>query len=257
MAKKLHGWLRTEVEPFRGRSIAWLSQFHFFRDPIRPTYSDTSYFFSPADGIILYQRTVRPDEAIVELKGKAYTLRDALRDPGYDQTSLVIGIFMTFFDVHVNRIPYAGQLSCQELDPIDTYNHPMLEVEKRILEDLRIPNDSLAYLHHNQRMVNRIFSSELGQYYYVLQIADYDVDCITPFTTRQRRRVTQGQRFSTVRYGSQVDLILPLSDRFTFTPLQPTGVHVEAGLDPLIRVTPNDRALGPTGTGVAREDTQP
>ena len=86
-------------------------------------------------------------------------------------------------------------------------------------------------------MVNRIFASELGQSYYVLQIADYDVDCITPFDLKQNQAAAQGERFSMIRYGSQVDLIVPLSTRFDFTPLQKPGVHVEAGLDPLIKIT--------------------
>jgi phosphatidylserine decarboxylase len=236
MAKKLQDWLKTEVQPFSDKSIAWISQFHFFRDPMRPTYSDLSYFFSPADGIIIYQRQVKPTEPIVELKGKEYSLREALRDQEFNQECLVIGIFMTFYDVHVNRIPYPGQLSYKELDPIDTYNHPMLDVEKHILDELRIPNETLEYLNHNQRMVNRIYSSELGQSYYVLQIADYDVDCITPFDLKQNQAAAQGERFSQVRYGSQVDLIVPLSSRFEFEPLQKTGDHVEAGLDPLIKV---------------------
>src|SRR5437867_10435622 len=237
MAKKLKDWLETEVNPFREKPIAWISQHHFFRDPIRPSYSDLSYFFSPADGIIIYQRTVDPDESIVEIKGKTYSLQDALRDRDYDQPSLVIGIFMTFFDVHVNRIPYPGQLSYKELDPIDTLNHPMLDVEKGIFDELRIPTESMGYLHYNQRMVNRVYSSELGQSYYILQIADYDVDCVTPFDLKQNQAAGQGERFSQVRYGSQVDLILPLSSRFDFKTLQKTGCHVEAGLDALIKVT--------------------
>ena len=237
MAKKLQDWIQTEVRPYQEKSISWISQFHFFRDPIRPSYSDLSYFFSPADGIIVYQKEADPDEAIIEIKGKAYSLRDSLRDPHYNTPSLVIGIFMTFFDVHVNRIPYPGQLSYKELDPIDTFNHPMLDVEKTIFEDLRIPIEEMGYLHHNQRMVNRVFSSELGATYYILQIADYDVDCVTPFDLKQNQAASQGERFSMVRYGSQVDLIVPLSTRFDFTLLQKTGCHVEAGIDPLIKLT--------------------
>lgn len=236
MAKTLHQWLEEDVEPFQDKSVAWLSQFHFFRDPIRPTYSDLSYFFAPADGIILYQEQVRPEQPIVKIKGKTYSLRDALRDSEFSQECLVIGIFMTFFDVHVNRVPYPGQLSYKELDPIDTFNHPMLDVEKHILQDLRIPTETLEYLHHNQRMVNRIYSSELGQCYYVLQIADYDVDCITPFDLKQNQAAAQGERFSMIRYGSQVDLIVPLSPKFEYELLQKPNYHVEAGLDPLIKL---------------------
>ena len=241
MAKSLNSWLATEVRPLRDKSVAWISQHHFFRDPMRPSYSDAGFMFSPADGVIIYQREAAPDEPIVEIKGRSYTLRDALRDPTYDAPSLIIGIFMTFFDVHVNRIPYAGRLSYCELDPVETYNLPMLDVEKYILDELRIPNETLDYLHANQRMVNRVYSSDLGQPYYVLQIADYDVDCITPFRLKQNRAFGQGERFSQVRYGSQVDLIVPLSARFDFAAVQRTGVHVEAGLDPLVKITPKNR----------------
>jgi len=236
MAKTLHAWLEEDVQPLQDKSVAWLSQYHFFRDPIRPTYSDLTYFFAPADGIILYQQQVKPDEAIVQIKGKPYSLRDALRDQEFNEECLVIGIFMTFYDVHVNRVPYPGQLSYKELDPIDTYNRPMLDVEKHILDDLRIPTETLEYLHHNQRMVNRIFSSELGGPYYVLQIADYDVDCVTPFDLKQNQAAGQGERFSMIRYGSQVDLIVPLSTKFDFELLQEAGCHVEAGIDPLIKL---------------------
>lgn len=241
MAKSLTEWVETEVQPFREKSVAWLSQFHFFRDPIRPTYSNSDYMFSPADGIILYQRTVSPREAILQIKGRAYSLRDALRDPDFESCSLVVGVFMTFFDVHINRIPYSGLLSYQELGPLDTYNHPMLDVEKSILDELRIPTESLGYLHHNQRMVNRVYSLQLGGSYYILQIADYDVDCITPFDLKQNRPVYQGDRFSQIRYGSQVDLILPLSARFDFETMQPTGSHVEAGIDPLVKLIAKEK----------------
>ena len=53
-------------------------------------------------------------------------------------------------------------------------------------------------------MINQIYSPELSQSYYMLQIADYDVDCVTPFKLKQNYPVVQGQRFSQVRYGSQV-----------------------------------------------------
>lgn len=58
MARKLPDWLESDVRPFQKKSASWISQYHFFRDPIRPSYSDLGYFFSPADGIILYQRQV-------------------------------------------------------------------------------------------------------------------------------------------------------------------------------------------------------
>jgi phosphatidylserine decarboxylase len=244
MSKSLQEWVETDVRPYRDRPLSWLSQHHFFRDPFRPAYSDSGCFFSPADGIILYQKTVAPDEPIVDIKGKSYSLRDAIRDQRYDQTSLVVGIFMTFFDVHVNRIPFAGRLSYKLLEPIDTYNHPMLEVERAILEELRVSLASARYLHCNQRVLNRVDSVHLSQAYYMLQIADYDVDSITPFELKQNRPYAQGRRFSQVRYGSQVDLVVPLSPAYEFVTTQPTGFHVEAGVDTLVAIRQRPRHNG-------------
>ncbi|ATL69741.1 phosphatidylserine decarboxylase [Nocardia terpenica] len=236
MSKTMKEWIATDLREMQGKSISWLSQYHFFRDPSRPDYVDSSYFFSPADGIVVYQSVVEPTESLVDIKGRPYSLREALRDDSYDRTSLVIGIFMTFYDVHINRIPYSGRLSYREFEPLDTENRPMLEIEKAILEQLKISTDEAEYLHQNQRMVNRVDVPELHQPYYILQIADYDVDSITPFELKQNQPVQQGQRFSQIRYGSQVDLIIPLSDTHTFAPLWQVGDHVEGGIDPLVRI---------------------
>ena len=237
MAKSLTEWIDTELREVKDKPLSWLSQHHFFRDPIRPTFSDTSHFFSPADGVILYQKTVAPDECLLDIKGKSYSLRQAMRDEHYDRPSLVIGIFMTFFDVHVNRVPFPGRLSYRKLEPLDTFNHPMLDVEKSILEDLQASKmAAVGYLHHNQRMLNRVDAIELQDSYYILQIADYDVSCITPFELKQNQPMAQGKRFSQIRYGSQVDLIIPLSARWDFEPIHPVGYHVEAGVDKLVTI---------------------
>src|SRR2546430_6764559 len=53
----------------------------------------------------------------------------------------------------------------------------------------------------------------------------------------QNQTVCQRQRFSQVRFGSQVDLIVPLSARFDFDTVAEIGVHVKAGIDPIIKVT--------------------
>jgi phosphatidylserine decarboxylase len=247
MAQSLADWVTSNVTPFRDRPLPWLSQYHFFRDPSRPAYNDPSYFFSPADGILLYQETVGPDEAILDIKGKRYSPRDVLRDPGFDQESLVIAIFMTFFDVHVNRIPYPGRLSYRLADPVDSLNYPMLSVEEELLAGLRVSLRSATYLHNNQRVINRVDSRQLPGTYYVVQIADYDVDSITPFELRQHQPCSQGERFSQIRYGSQVEIVIPLSKHYELVPLHPTGVHVEAGVDPLVEVRRSTSATSKEG----------
>ena len=237
MAKSLKEWVETDVAHVKDKPLKWISEEHFFRDPCRPTFADDEYFFSPADGIIIYQREVEPADCIVEIKGKAYSLRSAMQDDAFDQACLVIGIFMTMYDVHINRLPYAGFLSYKQLDTIGTFNVPMLDIEHALVDDLAIDHGKAEYLHSNQRMINRVYAPGLGQHYYVLQIADYDVDCIIPFRLNQNAVVGQNQRFSQIRFGSQVDLIVPLSERYGFETIQETGWHVEAGVDPLIRIS--------------------
>ena len=144
---------------------------------------------------------------------------------------------MTFYDVHINRLPFAGRVSYRALEPIDTQNYPMLDIEKGILEELRVDVASADYLHNNQRVVNRVYTSALRQWYYILQIADYDVDCITPFELKQNWPCAQNERFSQIRYGSQVDLIVPLSRTHNFAAMLEPGMHVEAGIDPVIVIT--------------------
>lgn len=236
MAKSLKDWVETDVVTVKDKPLKWLSEEHFFRDPSRPMFSDNEYFFSPADGIIIYQREVHPADSIVDIKGKAYSLRSAMQDDAFDQPCLVIGVFMTMYDVHINRLPYAGLLSYRQLDAISTFNRPMLDIEHSLVDDLTIDHGKAEYLHSNQRMVNRVYAPDLRQYYYILQIADYDVDCITPFQLNQNAIVGQNQRFSQIRFGSQVDLVVPLSERYVWEPVQETGTHVEAGIDPLIKI---------------------
>ncbi len=242
MAKSLKEWVGSDVARVKNKPLKWLSEENFFRDPSRAVFSDTEYMFSPADGIIVYQQEVHPADCIVDIKGKAYSLRGAMQDDGLDEPCLVIGIFMTMYDVHVNRIPFPGQLSYRLLEPIGTFNAPMLALEQSLIDDGAVECANAGYLHSNQRMLNRVYSPFLGQHYYVLQIADYDVDCITPFNLGQNVHLGQNRRFSQIRFGSQVDLIVPLSERWRFELLQETSAHVEAGVDPLIKISPKARA---------------
>lgn len=244
MAKTVKDWLDTEVANVDSpKKRRWLSEMYFFRDPVRPVFVDTSYFFAPADGVILYQKRITAAAALVDIKGVPYSLRDAMRDPAFDRECLVVGIFMTMYDVHINRIPYAGILSYRSLPALETHNRPMLGVEAALLDATNDWAGKADYLHPNQRMLNRVVAPSLGQAYYLLQIADYDVRCIMPFELSQNIPIGQNERFSQIRFGSQVDLIIPLSRRFDFRTVQDVGTHVEAGIDPVVRIAPREPAV--------------
>jgi phosphatidylserine decarboxylase len=142
---------------------------------------------------------------------------------------------MSFYDVHINRIPYGGYLSYKPIDAIESTNKPMLATEKDIFNG-KINPANLEYLKYNERMWNKIYSPSIDYTYYLIQIADEDVNVIVPFTTDQNDLFAQNERFSLIRWGSQVDLILPLDERFDFELCLEDYMHVEAGLDPLIKI---------------------
>ena len=236
MAKTLQEWIKTDVAKAEKMSIGQLSNQFFFRDPIRPNYIDNEHFYSPADGTILYQKFIKdPSEPVVEIKGINYTLQDVMCDKDYNKPSLVIGIFMSFYDVHINRIPYGGYLSYKAIDAIESMNKPMLATEKDIFNGAINPNN-LEYLKYNERMWNKIYSPSLDYTYYLIQIADEDVNVIAPFTTTQNDLFVQNERFSLIRWGSQVDLVLPLDERFDFELCLEDTMHIEAGIDKLIKI---------------------
>ena len=234
MAEKLEDWLNGEVAELSKLPVGELSNTFFFRDPVRPTHIDNEHFYSPADGTILYQKIVQPDEQVLEIKGIDYTIQDVMGDSEYNKPSLVIGIFMSFYDVHVNRIPYGGVLKYRHMEPIESMNKPMLAVEKDILNKVINPNN-MEYLKYNERMFNQIYVPSLDYTYYLIQIADEDVNVIAPFK-HQKDLCTQNERFSLIRWGSQVDLVLPLDSRYDFETVLDDTMHVNAGLDKLIKL---------------------
>jgi phosphatidylserine decarboxylase len=236
MSKTLTQWIKTDVAKLEKKSVEEMSSLYFFRDPIRPNFIDNEHFYSPADGVILYQKIVEPNENIVEIKGIEYTIKDAMQDAFFDKKCLVIGIFMSYYDPHYNRIPYGGILSYTRLDSIESTNRPMLALEKDILNATVNPNN-MDYIKNNESMLNTIYVPSLDYTYYVQQIADEDIDTICHFNQDQNESFSQNQKFSLIRYGSQCNLYLPLDDRYEFELCEQDHMHVESGVDKLVKIS--------------------
>jgi phosphatidylserine decarboxylase len=172
------------------------------------------------------------------MKGIKYTPRKLLENPEFNLPSLCISIFMSQYDVHINRMPTNGNLFFKPVDPIQTKNIPMIFVERDLLAG-HINYDNMNYPTKNARTINRITN---GAYqYYLVQICDSDVNVIAPFSTKQGKHYFQNERFSVVRYGSQVTLILPLTDSFDFDLMEQPERHVRAGLDRLVYLRSKQR----------------
>ena len=144
---------------------------------------------------------------------------------------------MTFADVHINRVPYTSTLEYKLIDPIQSMNFSMDAQEEKIFGDKvslkhrRIEGVPNLYLNNNARMLNTFYIPKYDYKFYVVQIADFDVNTILPFNAKQKQMHMQGDRFSFIRWGSQCDLILPLRKDLNIRPLIPKDMHVEAGVD--------------------------
>ena len=232
----LKEWLSSpEIVALKKQSEGTLYTRSFFRDPQRPIYIDPSVFYAPADGVVLYAHdSVEPDEPIVEIKGRAFTPRDALDDQDFDKTCLVVGIFMTKLDVHINRVPTSGYLNeVHATSFLFTPNVSMKLEEEEIFDDGHIDVSDMGYLFPNERKVVRVYSPRIKSSYFLVQIAERDVDEILNWGDNH---FTQGDRYGMIRFGSQVDLILPLDDRNRYELLTEPQMHVQAGVDPIIEI---------------------
>jgi phosphatidylserine decarboxylase len=150
----------------------------FFRDPVRTTPRGGKLVISPADGLVTMIAKVPPPP---ELRGG-----DGLTDPDYTRVS----IFMSVFDVHINRAPIAGRVTRIAYVP-----------GKFVNADLDKASED------NERQHFLIEGSD-GTMIGFTQIAGLVARRILSFV-RQGDAVDAGQRIGLIRFGSRVDVYLP------------------------------------------------
>ena len=79
----------------------------FFRNPLRDAPAAAG-ILSPADATVVYVKRVAPGDDVVVIKeGLAATVRNILKQDE-PAPKLVVGIFMSPFDVRYNRAPSAA-----------------------------------------------------------------------------------------------------------------------------------------------------
>ena len=146
----------------------------FFRDPPREVPTMPSAVLSPADGrIVKVARTGDPN-----------TSRDAL----------LISVFMNVFNVHSNRSPVDGAVESVVYSAGSFIN---ADLDKASTENER------------NAMVLRLDSGERVS---VVQVAGLIARRILCYV-KAGDRLTRGQRYGFIRFGSRVDVYLPLTAR--------------------------------------------
>jgi len=150
----------------------------FFRDPIRTTPRGDKLIVAPADGLITMIARVPPPP---ELRGA-----QGLADGEYTRVS----IFMSVFDVHINRAPVTGRVTRIAYVP-----------GKFINADLDKASED------NERQ-HLLFERADGIRIGITQIAGLVARRILAFV-REGDLVEAGQRVGLIRFGSRVDVYLP------------------------------------------------
>ncbi len=142
----------------------------FFRDPPRQIPQDPFAVLSPADGRIV----------AIERAQDPYAQREALK----------ISVFMNVFNVHSNRAPVTGTVQTVNYFPGKFFN---ADLDKASLENER----NALVVQSDGRIVTAVQVAGL--------IARRVLCYVKPGDTLQR-----GQRFGFIRFGSRVDVYLPL-----------------------------------------------
>ncbi len=181
----------------------------FWRNPPRTTPRG-DHFVSPADGTVVYVKRAAGHEPIISCKqGKAVSINDIARED-LGQGKIIIGIFMSPFGVHYNRVPIAGRLDWSKEHPAEGKNLHMGSMHWRcMLQRFPIYANSPHVVQNNRRVTR--FCGELRGAdisCYVVQIGGGSVHGID-VCAEVGANVEQGAVFGMIRIGSQVDLIVP------------------------------------------------
>jgi len=182
----------------------------FFRNPSRRIPPDDSGVLSPADGTVVYVKEVEPGKDVITIKkGVAASVEEITREE-MARPKILIGIFMSPFNVHYNRAPVSGPVSFIHHYPALNENVCMAIMHLRtILRWFPLYRDSI-HIVRNERTVTKIDGRYRGRSLpcYVVQIAAKSVSGIDSYV-KEGERVMAGQIFGMIRIGSQVDLVVP------------------------------------------------
>jgi len=145
---------------------------YFFRDPDRAVPSSPSAIVAPADGKVIGLETVG---------GGRY----------FDGECRKLSIFMSVFNVHVNRIPFDGVV--RKID----YHPGKFVAANRDKASSDNERNAVYIRTHNGTSITVVQIAGLVARRIICRLAEGDA-------------VAKGQRFGMICFGSRVDLYLPL-----------------------------------------------
>lgn len=159
------GWVAALI-------AAWIA--YFFRDPDRITPLRDGLIISPADGRVSAIEKVRPPAEL----GLG------------DEERVRVSVFLSVFDVHINRAPVAGRITRSVYIPGAFLNAALDKASEE-----------------NERRA-LVIETATGNKVGVVQIAGFVARRIVTFSG-EGSAIGVGERFGLIRFGSRVDTYLP------------------------------------------------
>ena len=192
--------------------LFFIYRFWFFlRNPKRKIPSGNN-IVAPADGVVLYIKEIKDNKEIpVSIKRDKIIYLNELMDDAKSDYNLVIGIFMTPFSVHYNRIPFDGEIVKNHYRSTKE-NKTMLGVFLNLILNLKPFTQNAEYIYENER--NTLVIKNDCMKGAVVQIASTWIDNIRNKRLNQGDRVAKGEQFGMIRMGSQCDLFLKIDKKY-------------------------------------------
>ena len=155
---------------------------YFFRNPDRMTPVGDDLVISAADGIVQKIKEVVPPSEL---------------DLG-DSEMIRVSVFLNIFNVHVNRIPASGKILSLQYHPGKFFNASL----------------DKASIHNERQSV--LMETKGGTKIAFVQIAGLIARRIV-CDLEEEQKVDSGQRYGLIRFGSRVDIYLPLKTAILVT----------------------------------------
>ena len=188
-------WAVFTIKVILAVILIWILM--FFRDPERRCPSDSNLLLAPADGRI--------------------TEIERVEETGFiDGPALRIGIFLSIFNVHINRAPCNVRVEKitykkgKYLNAMNSQSGRINESNELDLVRTETPEDKLIVRQISGAIARRIVCA-----------------------TAEGRELSGGEQFGMIKFGSRTELYLPVSENAKC--LVKIGDKVKAGLTPLIK----------------------
>jgi len=186
-------WL-IPVQIFLFLILVWV--FSFFRDPVRKIPYDEKILLSPADATI--------------------TDIDVVEDSLLGEKALRIGMFLSVFNVHVNRFPCSARVEKvvykkgKFINAMSPDAYKLNEANDALIVRLHDPKEKLLVRQITGAVARRIVCE-----------------------VKEGSEYRQGEQFGMMKFGSRAELYLPEGNHYEVA--VKIGDPVRAGLTPLVR----------------------